>query len=173
MHKRTWRLVAAAAAFAALTTAAVSCGSDGTTSSSSTTKAESGGGEPKTLNVPADYKTIQEAVDAAKAGDLVLVDEGTYNEAVDVSTEDITIRGVDRNKVILDGEFKLENGIRVLDTDGVTELKPALAGLGGVTVREGAAGLGGDGLRILDGAHGARLGSGGRLRPAHGGAGLA
>jgi hypothetical protein len=69
--------------------------------------------------VPQDHKTIQEAVDAAKAGDLVLIDEGTYNEAVDVTTPDITIRGVDRNKVILDGEFKLENGIRILDTDGV------------------------------------------------------
>ena len=68
---------------------------------------------------PQDYDTIQEAVDAAEAGDLVLVDEGTYNEAVDVTTADITIRGVDRNKVILDGEFELENGIRVLDTDGV------------------------------------------------------
>jgi len=121
MHKRTWRLVATAATFVALTTAAVGCGSDGGSTASSTTKAGSGeGAKGSTLAVPGDYKTIQEAVDAAKAGDLVLVDEGTYNEAVDVSTADITIRGVDRNKVILDGEFKLENGIRVLDTDGVT-----------------------------------------------------
>jgi hypothetical protein len=122
MHNRTWRLVGAAAAFVALTTAAVGCGSDGggSASSSSTTKASSGSGEGSTLAVPADYKTIQDAVDAAKKGDLILVSEGTYNEAVDVTTPDITIRGLDRNKVILDGEFKLENGIRVLDTDGVS-----------------------------------------------------
>jgi hypothetical protein len=71
------------------------------------------------LRVPQDHETIQEAVDEAEAGDLVLVDEGTYEEAVDVGTADITIRGVDRNKVILDGKFELENGIRVLETDGV------------------------------------------------------
>lgn len=72
------------------------------------------------LNVPSKYKTIQAAVDASKPGDLILVAEGTYNEAVDVTEHpDITIRGMDRNKVILDGQFKLENGIRVLGTDGV------------------------------------------------------
>jgi hypothetical protein len=71
------------------------------------------------LRVPQDHETIQDAVDAAEPGDLVLVDEGTYEEAVDVTTADITIRGVDRNKVILDGGFELENGIRVLETDGV------------------------------------------------------
>jgi len=120
MHHRTWRRLGAVAAFAALTMAAAGCGSDGTSGSSTTTKPSKGEDKGATLNVPADYETIQEAVDAAKAGDLVLVDEGTYKEAVDVSTADITIRGVDRNKVILDGEFKLENGIRVLDTDGVT-----------------------------------------------------
>lgn len=82
----------------------------------------SGGGTEGTIRVPQDQPTIQKAVDAAKDGDLILVDEGVYHEAVDVSREgleDVTIRGVDRNKVILDGEFELENGIRVLDTDGV------------------------------------------------------
>ena len=120
MHTRTWRLLGAAAAFVALSTAAVGCGSDsgGSDSSSSTTKADSTS-EGTTIAVPADYKTIQEAVDAAKEGDLVLISEGTYEEAVDVTTPYITIRGLDRNKVILDGGFELENGIRVLDTDGV------------------------------------------------------
>ena len=63
------------------------------------------------LNVPDDYATIQEAVDAAVPGDLVLIAEGTYNEQVTVETDDVVIRGVDRNKVILDGEYELDNGI--------------------------------------------------------------
>ena len=75
--------------------------------------------EGSVLRVPEDLDTIQAAVDAAEPGDLVLIDAGTYHEAVDVTTPDITIRGMDRNEVILDGEFELENGIRVLDTDGV------------------------------------------------------
>ncbi len=81
--------------------------------------------EDGVLNVPDEYETIQAAVDAAVPGDLVLVGEGTYNEAVDVAStsdapkENIVIRGVDRNKVVLDGQFELQNGIRVLGTDGV------------------------------------------------------
>jgi hypothetical protein len=76
-------------------------------------------GEEAIRAVPDEYGTIQEAVDAAAPGDLVLVSPGTYNEAVTVTTPDIVIRGTDRNEVILDGEFELDNGIRVLETDGV------------------------------------------------------
>lgn len=121
---RLRHLTTAAIAALALTTAMVGCGSDddddaadGTT----TTEAEAGGGEATegVLRVPQDFETIQAAVDAAEEGDLVLIDEGVYEEAVDVTSPDITIRGVDRNTVILDGGFELENGIRVLDTDGV------------------------------------------------------
>ena len=71
-----------------------------------------------TLRVPDDYATIQAAVSAAAPGDLVLVGPGVYEEAVDVETEDLTIRGLDRNEVVLDGDFTLENGMRVL-ADGV------------------------------------------------------
>lgn len=42
-----------------------------------------------------------------------------YHEAVSVTTDNIVIRGVDRNKVILDGEYKLTDGIRVAGADGV------------------------------------------------------
>jgi hypothetical protein len=78
---------------------------------------ESGG---STIRVPEDQPTIQAAVDAATEGDLILVGPGVYNEAVSVETNDITIRGLDRNEVILDGEFKLTNGIKVVEANGVT-----------------------------------------------------
>jgi hypothetical protein len=76
-------------------------------------------GEFQTLRVPDDYETIQAAVDAAGPGDLILIAPGVYTEAVDVTTNNLTIRGLDRNEVILDGEFTLDNGIRVLEADGV------------------------------------------------------
>jgi hypothetical protein len=99
----------AIAMLTALALLAVACGDDGN-------KKDTSGGT--TINVPDDQPTIQAAVDAAQPGDLVLIAPGTYNEAVDVETENLTIRGLDRNEVILDGQFKLENGIRVL-ADGV------------------------------------------------------
>ncbi|MEO5723151.1 MAG: right-handed parallel beta-helix repeat-containing protein [Ilumatobacteraceae bacterium] len=72
------------------------------------------------LNVPADYPTIQKAVDSAKPGALILISPGTYHEAVNVTTDNLTIRGLDRNTVILDGQLKLDNGVRVLGAKGVT-----------------------------------------------------
>ncbi len=65
------------------------------------------------LTVPGGYPTIQEAVDAAQSGDIVEIAEGSYGESVKVSTDGIIIRGVDRNKVVIDGEDARPNGILV------------------------------------------------------------
>lgn len=73
----------------------------------------------ETRLVPAAYPTIQAAVDAAAPGDLVLIDRGTYREEVRVTTPGITLRGVDRNEVVIDGEFQRPNGVSVLFADGV------------------------------------------------------
>ncbi|MFP5254431.1 MAG: hypothetical protein ACLGI8_01100, partial [Acidimicrobiia bacterium] len=113
-------------ALLALGLLAGACGDDDSDESSPTSEAPAGddgggdGGEAgfTTLRVPTDFETIQAAVDAAAPGDLVLIEPGTYEEAVDVTTDDLTIRGLDRNEVVLDGGFELENGIRVL-ADGV------------------------------------------------------
>jgi hypothetical protein len=72
-----------------------------------------------TVLVPQDAPTIQQAVDAAEPGGLVLVSPGVYREAVTVPVPFLTIRGVDRNRTILDGAFELETGIRVVEADGV------------------------------------------------------
>ena len=52
-------------------------------------------------------------------GSLILVSPGVYQEAVTVTTDRLVLRGLDRNKVILDGGFKLDNGVKVLGADGV------------------------------------------------------
>lgn len=76
-------------------------------------------GKARTIRVPKDAKRIQTAVDKAPPGSLILVSPGVYREAVTVTTERLVIRGLDRNKVILDGGFKLDNGVKVLGADGV------------------------------------------------------
>ena len=75
----------------------------------------------RTIHVPADAPTIQAAVDRASPGDLILIASGVYREAVKVTTPHLTLRGEDRNRVILDGEFDAsrKNGIAVFGADGV------------------------------------------------------
>ena len=74
--------------------------------------AASGG---NTLHVGATetYHTIQAAVNAAQPGDSVLVDAGTYQEEVTITTPDITLAGVDRDTVVLEGSGFLGNGVSV------------------------------------------------------------
>lgn len=127
------RSISALAGVVLLTVGLVSCGGDDSATTTNAPSTEVVTSEapatdapvtdaPATegvLNVPADYPTIQEAVDAAVEGDLILIAPGTYNEAVQVTTNNIIIRGVERNTVILDGNFELDNGIRVVGANGV------------------------------------------------------
>src|SRR5246127_4525826 len=70
--------------------------------------------------IPGKFKSIQAAVDAARAGDWILVGPGDYHEQADhraqrgpqpadepagvvISTPDIHLRGMDRNGVVVDG----------------------------------------------------------------------
>ena len=73
------------------------------------------------LRVPEDYPTVQAAVNAAQPGDLVSIAPGVYHESVTVRTPDITIRGRDRNSVIMEGDFKLDDGFEVLADNVVIE----------------------------------------------------
>jgi len=75
-----------------------------------------------THRVPDQYDTIQAAVSAAEPEDLVLVGPGVYKEAVTVhDTPRLTIRGTDRNEVILDGEFERQDGVLATVNDVVVE----------------------------------------------------
>lgn len=117
MRKATFKLTLAFLATLALL--ATACGGSDSESGGDSNNSDSGSDSAMTIAVPADQPTIQEAVDAAKPGALILISPGVYNEDVDVTTDDLTLRGLDRNTVILDGEFKLENGVRILEANGV------------------------------------------------------
>lgn len=70
------------------------------------------------IRVPEDAPTIQEALDEVAAGGLVLVDAGVYRESVVIDTPDVTLRGADRNAVVIDGEGLRANGVQAI-ADGV------------------------------------------------------
>ena len=77
-------------------------------------------GQREIRAVPGSYSTIQKAVNAARPGDVVLISPGIYREAVRVTTPYLTLLGLHRNDVILDGGFSLANGVEVIDADGVS-----------------------------------------------------
>jgi hypothetical protein len=71
-----------------------------------------------TIRVPRDAPTIQAAVDRAAPGALVLVAPGVYRQTVLVTHPDVVIRGLDRNRTILEGGFRRQDGVAVT-ADGV------------------------------------------------------
>jgi nitrous oxidase accessory protein NosD len=85
-----------------------------------------GGGNDDTsvarvVQVPEQVATIGEAVAAARPGTIIDIGPGVYHEAVTVETQRVTLRGRDRNTVILDGRFALANGISVKADDVAVE----------------------------------------------------
>ena len=75
----------------------------------------------RVVAVPGDHATIAEAVAAAKPGTTIEIAPGTYHEAITVGVARLTIRGADRNSVILDGRHQLANGILVVADDVAIE----------------------------------------------------
>ena len=87
--------------------------------SSALSSCSSDSGASQIIRVPSEQGTIQDAVNKARSGDLVLIEKGVYSEAVAVEKDGVTIRGVDRNAVVLDGQGKFSNGFTVTG-NGVT-----------------------------------------------------
>jgi parallel beta helix pectate lyase-like protein len=92
-----------------------------------------GGGDGWTArDVPAEYPTIQAAVNASRPGDLVRIAPGVYREEVVVpaAKRDVVLRGTDRNRVVLDGgDGRRHEGI-VVHGDGVAIENLTVRGFG-------------------------------------------
>ena len=70
--------------------------------------------ESKTINVPDDFSSIQEAINAADAGDTIFVKRGTYVENP-VVNKSVSLVGEDRDATVID----VTAGLKV-ERDNVT-----------------------------------------------------
>ncbi|MFE4335455.1 nitrous oxide reductase family maturation protein NosD [Streptomyces sp. NPDC056831] len=95
--------------------AATGCSATGSTSADA--RHPAGG----VLRVPQDFPSVQQAVDAAREGETVLIGPGVYRESVRVTRPRVVLRGTDRNKVVFDGGVRLANGITVTGAGSVVE----------------------------------------------------
>ncbi len=60
---------------------------------------------PRTLRVPTDYPTIENALDMAKPGDTIFVCNGIYKENIMLNTNNITLLGENPDLTIIDGNY--------------------------------------------------------------------
>jgi parallel beta-helix repeat protein len=76
-----------------------------------------------TIRVPLDAPTLKAAIARAAPGDTIVLGPGTYpgGDVVPAAKHDITIKGSDRNRVLLDGDNVRKHGI-VVRADGVALL---------------------------------------------------
>jgi parallel beta-helix repeat protein len=72
------------------------------------------------------YATITSALQAARPGDTVLVHPGTYQEAVNITKNNITLEGVNQSAVIQAPSSLASNDFSIVDVNGAS----------GVTIRD-------------------------------------
>jgi hypothetical protein len=65
------------------------------------------------------FPTISSALTTAKAGDTILVHEGTYQETVDIATKNITLKGVNLSAVIKAPTNRAANAYSIVQVNGV------------------------------------------------------
>jgi parallel beta-helix repeat protein len=85
-----------------------------------------------TIHVPADQPTIQGGINAAKAGDTVLIAPGTYYENIDFMGKAITVTSSDgAAKTILDGGMGATEAVIMKHSEGRNSI------LNGLTIQHG------------------------------------
>ena len=90
----------------------------------------SAGARQEIIRVPVDYSTIQEAINAAASGSIILVSSGVYCENL-VIDKDLTLIGEDRLSTIIDGNR----------AGTVVHIKADRVVVNGFTVRNGTEGM--------------------------------
>ncbi len=97
-------------------------------------------------NVPQDFETIQQAMEAAEDGDTIVLAAGEYEEIVDFGQKSVTIRGEDpKDPAVVASTILLGNSQVVLFAGGEGTLS-------GVTVRGGSTGSDGAGIHVGSGS---------------------
>jgi len=86
-----------------------------------------------TINVPADYATIQEAINNASAGDTINVAAGTYNEHILIDKSNLNLIGEDKETTIVNA--RQNSSWSVAKAGILIGQYPLTGGVSGVTVR--------------------------------------
>ncbi len=112
--------------------------------------------EPKTIIVPDDYASIQDAIGNASKGDTIYVRKGTYHENLGIN-KSLSLIGEDRDATIIDGNSP--EGYRVpitIQCDGVSVSGfTLLYGYAGIQMGSNNSDISGN--RIAGGQHGVIL----------------
>lgn len=104
------RDVTAAAAAFLLVLGFAGCSGNGSPSAS---------GTQDLVRVPADAGTLTDAAARVAPGGTIVIAPGVYDEQLQISTPDVTVRGEDRNRTVIDGGGIRPYGVVVI-ADGVT-----------------------------------------------------
>lgn len=86
-----------------------------------------------TINVPGDFRTIQDAINAAIDGDTIQVASGTYKETLEIIDKDLTLKGEGKDNTIIDGINLMEQPTVFVDGGNIN--------ISGFTIKNGVSGL--------------------------------